>query len=266
MAIITISRGSYSKGKQVAEEVAKELGYEVVSRDVLLEASENFNIPEIKLKRALHDAPSILNRFTHGKQRYVAYIENAFLEHMQKDNVVYHGLAGQFFLKGVAHAVKVRILADLEDRVRLEMQRENISRAEALQTINKDDQERHKWSLNLYGMDTMDPSLYDLTIHIHKFTVADAVEMICRMAKLPQFQTTPESRKMMENLVLASRVKVVVVEKRPDVQVTAADGEVTVHTEAPLEHEPALTTMLRELAGTVPGVKTVKVHIRPPGL
>ena len=102
MSIITISRGSYSKGKEVAEEVAQTLGYECVSREILLEASEHFNIPEIKLVRALHDAPSILERFTYGKERYIAYITAAFLEHVHQDNVVYHGLAGQFFLKGVS--------------------------------------------------------------------------------------------------------------------------------------------------------------------
>jgi hypothetical protein len=47
MAIITISRGSYSKGKEIAEKVAQELNYEHTSRDVLLEASEHFNVPEI---------------------------------------------------------------------------------------------------------------------------------------------------------------------------------------------------------------------------
>ena len=60
MAIVTISRGSYSKGKDIAEKVAEKLGYECISRDLLLEASQHFNIPEIKLVRALHDAPSVL--------------------------------------------------------------------------------------------------------------------------------------------------------------------------------------------------------------
>ena len=61
MAIITISRGSYSKGKEIAEKVAQLLGYKCVARDVLLETSEEFNVPEIKLIRAIHDAPSFIN-------------------------------------------------------------------------------------------------------------------------------------------------------------------------------------------------------------
>ena len=44
MAIITISRGSYSKGKEVAERVAQTLGYDCISREILLEASEHFNV------------------------------------------------------------------------------------------------------------------------------------------------------------------------------------------------------------------------------
>ncbi len=59
MSIITISRGSYSRGKEVAEKLAQDLGYECLSRDILLEASERFNIPELKLVRAIHDAPSM---------------------------------------------------------------------------------------------------------------------------------------------------------------------------------------------------------------
>ena len=35
MPIITISQGSYSRGKEVAEKVAEELGYEVISRNII---------------------------------------------------------------------------------------------------------------------------------------------------------------------------------------------------------------------------------------
>ena len=91
MSIITISRGSYSKGKQVAEALAHELEYECLSREILLEASEQFNIPEIKLIRALHDSPSVLERFSHGQERYIKFFKSSFLSHIAKGNIVYHG-------------------------------------------------------------------------------------------------------------------------------------------------------------------------------
>ena len=49
MSIVTISRGSYSRGKEVAEKLARALNYECISREIILEASEHFNIPELKL-------------------------------------------------------------------------------------------------------------------------------------------------------------------------------------------------------------------------
>jgi cytidylate kinase len=263
MAIITISRGSYSKGKDVAEKVAQRLGYDCIAREVLMEASEHFNIPEIKLVRALHDAPSVLERFSYGKERYLAFIESTFLDHVQKDNVVYHGLAGHFFLKGVNHVLKVRILADLEDRIRLEMEREKISRDEALHVLKKDDHERRQWALRLFGVDTWDPSLYDLVIHIRKITVDDAVDIICQTIRLEDFRTTEESQRILDDLVLASKVKAELIDTCPNVKVTASEGVVYVATQASPTVAQSLAEELRPLAEKVPRVKEVRIDVMP---
>jgi cytidylate kinase len=263
MAIITISRGSYSKGKEVAEKVAERLGYECIAREVLMEASEYFNIPEIKLVRALHDAPSVLERFTYGKEKYLAFIEAAILDRLRRDDVVYHGLAGHFFLKGVNHVLKIRILADMEDRVRLEMDRESIPRDEALHVLKKDDHERRQWSLNLFGSDSWDPSLYDLVIHIHKITVEDAVNIICQTAQSERFRTTVESQKVMDDLVLASRVKTALIDACPSVRVHARDGVAYVHVSGGPGVGEAFVDDLKERAKTVPAVKEVVIEVSP---
>ena len=135
MAIITISRGSYYRGREVAEKLATKLGYECISREILLEASQEFNIPEIKLVRAIQDSPKILERLTHEKEKYVAYIRSALLKHVQRDNVVYHGLFGNFFLQGIPHVMKVRIVGDLEARVADEVEREGIPADKAREII-----------------------------------------------------------------------------------------------------------------------------------
>ena len=43
MALVTISRGAFSKGKAVAERLAGELGYECVSREILLAAASSLS-------------------------------------------------------------------------------------------------------------------------------------------------------------------------------------------------------------------------------
>jgi len=261
MSIITISRGSYSRGKEVAEKVAKKLGYECIARDVLLEASEEFNVPETKLNHAIRDAPSFLDRFTYGKERYIAYVQSALLRHLQKDNVVYHGFAGHFFAKGVSHVLKVRIIADLEDRIRLVMDRDRVSKKKALQSLKKIDEQRRKWSISLYGIDTSDPGLYDMVLHIRKITVNDAADIICHTVGLKDFQTIPESQKAMDDLLLASEVKATLIDLKPDVEVYSDSGKVSVTTSARLSQEEKLIQDIEGVVKTIPGVKEVTVHI-----
>jgi cytidylate kinase len=261
MSIITISRGSYSQGETIAKKLAAKLGYECLSREVLLEASREFDISEVKLVRAIHDAPSILDRFRLGKEKYVAYIEASILKQVRKDNVVYHGLAGHFFLKGISHVLKVRILADLDDRVKREMAREGISYKEALRILNQDDEERKRWSKHLYGIDTGDPSLYDLVVNIRRITVEDAVEIIGDTVKRSQFQTTPASQSALEDLALAAEVKAVLVGLKPDLEVTARKGVVQIQIEAAGPQESALMRDIERMAKRIPGVKEVKFQV-----
>jgi cytidylate kinase len=269
MSIITISRGSYSRGKEVAEKVAQALGYECISRDVLIEASEQFNIPEIKLVRAIHDAPSLLERFGHGKERYVAYIRAALLTHVQKDNVVYHGLAGHFFLMGIPHVLKVRIIADIEDRIKEEMKRENISAEMARYVLKKDDDERRKWGLKLYGIDTSDPSLYDMVLHIKTMKVEDAVKILVDTVNLPNFQTTPESQRILDDLCLAAQIQAALVQEFPTVKVSCADGEARVGIVAPLALATPISAEQKTIARVknqimqIPRVKNVTVNVVP---
>ena len=229
MSVITISRGSYSRGKEVAEKLALRLGYECISREILLEASDEFNIMEIKLVRALHDSTSVLERFIHGKERYISYIYASLLQHVRKDNVVYHGLAGQFFLGGIPHVLKVRVIADIQTRVNEEMRRENISYEKALYILQKDDEERRKWGLQMYGADTWDSRLYDIVLHIGKLKVEDAVDILFDTVRKPNYQATDESLRIVHDLAIAAKVKADLIGIAPNLKVTADRGRVFIH-------------------------------------
>ncbi|NOZ00361.1 MAG: cytidylate kinase-like family protein [Deltaproteobacteria bacterium] len=205
MSIVTISRGSFSRGKEVAEKVADCLGYRCVSRDLILRASKEFNVPELSLVKAVRDGPGFFDHFTHSKDRYISYFQYALLKEFQKDDVVYHGFAGQFLAKGFHHVLKVRIIADWGDRLQLLMAREGIERADAVRALRRLDEERRKWSEGMYGLDVADPSLYDLVIHIHRLTVDEASDIICRTAKLDRFKTTPESQAELDQQIFTSR-------------------------------------------------------------
>ncbi|MEJ2219485.1 MAG: cytidylate kinase-like family protein [Desulfobacterales bacterium] len=229
MGVITISRGSYSKGKQIAEKLSQKLGYECISRDILLETSAHFNIPELKLVRAIHDAPSIFERFKDGKERYITFIREAFLEHIRNDNIVYHGLAGHFYI------------------------------------LKKDDEERREWSRYLYGLDTNDPSLYDIVLHIDNLNVVDAVGILTNMARLPCFQTTPESQKITDDYYLTAKAQETLLDRFPSAEVKCKNGVVYVTIETALSLEKEFTDKIINTlkSNGIDGIKQVRVNVIP---
>lgn len=259
MAIITISRGCCSRGRDVAEEVAKRLKYACISREILLDASEIFQISQLKLQRAIHDAPSILDRFTNGKERYVACIEAALLKFLKEDNIVYHGLAGHFFVRNIPNVLKVRIIADLDERIRLEMEREKVTHEEASRMIRKDDEQRLKWSRYLYGIDSSDPSLYDLVIHIKRLSTADAADIICEAVRRKCFEPDAESVKAMNDVALAAEVKAAIVEIINEVNVSAEGGMVRISCKAGDIETESLRSELTKRAFSIRGVRDVKI-------
>jgi len=205
MGIITISRGSYTRGKEIAQKLGEKLGYKCISRELLLKDSKDFNIPEVKLLQATQDSPSIFDNVKDGKRKYTAFIREAFLEYILRDNVVYDGFAGHYFTREIPNILKVRIIANLNYRIKVVMERENISEEKARKLIYNLDVERRKWSMYMYGIDTNATELYDLVLQIDNLGVDDAIDFIYDVAKRPCFQTTPESRKKMEDMLASAR-------------------------------------------------------------
>lgn len=261
--MITISRGSYSRGKDVAEELARGLGYKCVSREILLDASEQFSIPEIKLLRGMHDAPSLFGLLNINRTKYVAYIQNALLKQVAEDNVVYHGLAGHFLLQGIPNILKVRILADMEYRQEVVVRRDNISAEKAIRTLGKDDEERRRWSDSLFGKDPWDPSLYDLIIHIGAITVEDAVDIISKMLKRPCFKMTDKARDCIQQRLKASEIKSLLISDFPTVEVQVDDGTTLVTLEDAATTQSKTIEAVKKVLEEAEVTGDIKIEVNP---
>jgi cytidylate kinase len=263
MAIVTISRGSFSRGRDVAEKVAQRLGYDCVGREVLLEASQQFNVPGAGLMEAVRVPPSSFDPLAERKKKYIAAIQVAFLRRARRNDIVYHGFAGHVFVKRVSHAVKVRVLADVEDRIQFVMERDGKSWGEAARFIEDLDEHRRNWSVALYGSDIRNPSLYDLVLHVRQLTVEGAVELICRAVGLPEFQITPESIQMVDDLALAAEVRLALSSLGAETMIRATQGRVRVDAKAPRPRTDAITKEIRQVVRQVTGVLDLHVEVLP---
>jgi hypothetical protein len=230
-----------------------------------LQASKQFNVKEAKLIRALHDAPSFFDRFKHGKEKFTAFITEVLFGHIKKDNVIYHGLAGHYFTNGIPNVLKVRINATIEDRVKEEMKRENIPEQEARYLLIKDDEERRKWGISLYGIDTKNCELYDVVIQIDNLNVNDAVDILFDVAKRPCFQTTPEHQMILKDRFLAAKVYSAIVHKFPVANVKCKDAVVYVSVESDLSLEMKISNQIKVLLENIAEINEVSVGVIPLG-
>jgi cytidylate kinase len=229
MAVITISRGTFSGGKQLAECVAERLGYQCISQEVLQEAAQEYGVSIDRLSRALATKPGILENVNRERARYLECITAELLRFAKDGNLVYHGLAGHLLLKGVAGVMRVRVIADMEFRIRNAMECNRFDRDQAIQFIKKVDASRVKWTKLLYNVDWFDLQLYDLVINLHRLSMPAACAIICMSAESQQFKDTPESIKARHDLWIAADVKARIMTeegiKNEKVDITA-DGSV----------------------------------------
>jgi cytidylate kinase len=225
MAIITIARECCSHGAEIAEKVAEMLGYECISREILLEAAYFFNIPEQRLLHSIHDAPSVLERITHGREKYLAYIRAALLEHVKNDNIVYHGHAGHLLLPEVTHVLKIRLFAAESDRIALLQKEQKMSQEEALAFLKNEDKQRIDWTRYIYNRDVHDPELYDLIINLTHLKIEDACDIICRAVGSDIYATSAASQKFVYDLAVSSHVKAAL-QDICDAEVSADSGMV----------------------------------------
>lgn len=263
MAIITIARGTFSGGQKLAECVAERLGYRCVSREVLTEAAKRFDVSEDKLYKSLIERPGLLKRLTLERVHYTAYIRAALCQEVKDDNVVYHGHAGHLLLTGVPHVIRVRVMADIELRIRAAMERYSFDREEAIAFIDKVDDGRAKWTKFLYQVDWNDPSLYDIVINLDHIGISSACEIVCSTVNLEEFRTTPESQRIMDDLALSTDVRGRIAAEASigdkEVEVEANGGVVVVCGTVNSMEE---ADKLKEIARKTPGAQGVESKLQ----
>lgn len=262
MCIITISRGTFSGGTQIAECLAKRLGYECISREVLTDAAKDYGVSTEMLAAAVEKAPTFLERLGRHRDAYLAFFRAAFCERALRGNLVYHGHAGHFLLPGIHHVIRVRVVAPLEFRIVEAMRRMSFSRPDAIAYIEKVDRDRVRWTQFLYNVAWNDPCHYDMVINLEKMSVPTACAIVAQLTEQEDFAQTPESERALRNLALRSRVQAALCAdpRTADahVDVMADDGDVTVQGWARLQQG---VDAIRDVAVGVEGVAQLRCEV-----
>ncbi|HWU41664.1 MAG TPA: cytidylate kinase family protein [Candidatus Acidoferrum sp.] len=263
MSIIAISRGTFSGGETLAQRVAERLGYQCLSRETNLEAAATrYGVPAEELAAAMEKRPSFFERVLGERAAYLTFVRASLCERALVGQLVYHGYLGHLLLPGISHVISVRVIADMEFRLKAVREQQKLGEMEALAYIEKVDRERREWTRFLFELDWEDASLYDLVVNLSRMNLATACETVARLTERDEFQPTATSRKAMRDLTLHSKVSAALAmdfrTRDAKLQITVDGGLVTI---TGTTHWPEVANAIPSVARQVEGVEEVRSDI-----
>ena len=265
MAIITVSHAAFACGSEIAEKVASDLNYRCIDREVLLEASRRYGIPEAKFTEVLETQGHWWERWLESLRLYRITLQAAMCEMAEGGNLVYHGRAGQELFPGIRDVLKVLVIASMDYRIEQVRERRGLDRENARQFLKDLDRVRGRRLRALFNIDWQDPLGYDLVINTSRINPDMAVFLITEAAQRPEYRPTAESEKAFRDLTVAARVQAALVTSPKTrniiLNIRTDDGRVNI---SGILADPDLEKEIVRIAKSVPGVSEVVTDIEPP--
>jgi cytidylate kinase len=265
MSVITIAHAAYSGGGAIAEKVASILNYRSIDREVLIEASKRYGIPEAKYTEVLEAEGHWWERWRESLRLYRITLQAAMCEVVEEDRVVYYGRAGRQLLPAIGHVLKVLVVAPIEYRIEQVRAQQGMDVDNARQYLRELDRVRSRRFRALFNEDWIDPVGQDLVLNGARFSADSGAALIADTVRRSEFQPTAESIKAFQDLATTARVQAALITSSKTrnvvLNVKSDSGKVTV---SGILADPELEKEIVRIAQTVKGVSEVVTDIEPP--
>ena len=256
MPLVTMYEDVFN-GEEIASKVAESLGFRCVGRSTLVEAVQQYGVPEAKLHEIMQRGQHWWDVWLQHLRPYRIALQAAMCDLAKDGKLVYHGHIGHELLPGVSHVLRVVLTAPMDFRIDYVSVTQNLDREHARHFIEQVDSARSRRLMVLFGRDWRDAESYDLVVNL-KMGTAAIVSTITHVAQLEVFAETPESRVTFDNVSLANRAQTVLLRSRAFgdlmVDVSADKGEIIVSGWRPRSISEA---QMMDLLKAVPGVTRV---------
>jgi cytidylate kinase len=260
VSIVTISAQMGSGGADIAHALADRLGYQLIGSEQLAKVAIRHGLVPERVAHFGGAKPSLVERLSWETRLYLAVIQSAVYEFAEQDRAVILGRGGQWLLRGVTHALRLRVIAPY--RLRVERMSAELTRygqgagLDAVrEMVRRDDLDKAGRARYLYESDLDEPDLYDLVLNTETVGVDAAVDPIVKLVERPAMSATPESTQVVADRGLASRVGIALAAsadtRRHRFEVEARTGAVCLTGTAGLEAAARIATL-------VPGVRAVE--------
>lgn len=262
MSILALSETLGSLGNDIGRQVAHRLGYEFADREIIAKAAERFGESVLDLTHVTEERPTLWERFSDTRRRYLAAVEATVFDLAVRDHVVLSGRGATLLLRDVRHALRVRITAPAEVRAERLRAQQGLTAEAAVDAVRRADRERAARVRFLYGVDWDDPLLYDLVINTARVSVERAVLQLIQALEDEAFRPTAESVRRLADRHLAAGARAALLEhpmtRHLHLQVGCRDGVLTLSGSV---DEEAERYQVGEIVRRLPGVVEVRNEV-----
>lgn len=217
MGVITVSREYGSDGRSVAQKAADLLGYLCMNKDLLVEVANEAQVPVSEAERfderPEHPAMRVIRKFlTPGHPEAITGLseyewwatatvpeltgrsdsglplpdEEAFVNITrevvtrlaERDNVVLVGRGGQALLRDRPATLHLRVVAAIDYRIQVVMNREDVDAGAAAKRIRKMDEHRKRYLKRHYGIVWSTAENYHLTLNTSQTGIEGAASIV----------------------------------------------------------------------------------------
>ncbi|MFZ3121878.1 MAG: cytidylate kinase family protein [Thermodesulfovibrionales bacterium] len=208
MAILTISREFGSGGREIGQAVAKILDYEYINKERLVADIGSAGKEWKEYGKELDEhCPTIWEKYDWSFRGFTALLQSHILNYALKNKVVIMGRGGNFLLKDIPYALRVRITAPIEQKVERIMKRESMDKDTAHWLIEKTDNERSCFIHLIYGKHWDDHVEYDMVFDTSVKTLNEIVNIVKDTLLEKEKFNTEAARKLLQIRAIAAKIK-----------------------------------------------------------
>jgi len=264
MTVIAMTQEMATLGKDVALGVCEALGLQQVRHEVGDVVAGRMQVKKSLIRRIREGKAGKVEKWAADEKTISIFTAEEVFDLAVKGKVLIRGWGATVLLRAVPHVPCVRVCAPMEVRVkrlmeRLETDDEDLARHE----IAADDAARAARMGEAFNVEWGDPKLYDLTVNTGRVAIPTAVDQVLALARAREFQETPASRRLLEDLALQARARAALrADERTaniDIVVEVHDGAVTLRGIVVNDREKALG---EEVVAKLPGVKSIANELR----
>jgi len=208
MAVITFSREMGTGAFRIAEEVARRLKYVFVDGARISANAHQYGLSADLLQLVDEKPPSYITADDRKRAAALNTVELIILDFARKGNVILYGRGGQDLLKECRNVLRLRFIADFEERVERFAEREWIDPDLARSMIRRSDHQRGGFIHFYFDRNWQDPLGYDLVFNTSRMSEEAIVECIVAAAKDPRLKEADKAAtELIDKTILMKKIE-----------------------------------------------------------